>query len=72
MKDQQSYIPFFVSYLTDPCSRKKHQPRHGNSFQWKALWKIHGDKEQTQEKKNFIEQIKAPIFFEKVLVIETK
>ena len=50
MKNQQSCISVFVPYLMFPSNSDEPQPRHDNNIACKAVWQIHKDTEQHQEK----------------------
>ena len=68
-KSQQSCISVFVAYPTIPSSNYEHQPRHDNSIPLCPYGRFIEIQSNLGEK-NFIEQIKAPIFLEAILVIE--
>ena len=64
VKYQQSYIIVFVAYSTIPSSNYEHQPDMTTTFHAWPYGRL------IEIQRNFIEQIKAPIFLETVLAIE--
>ena len=69
VKNQQFYISIFVANPTIPSSNCEHQPRHDNSFMHRHMVDLQRHR-ATSEERNFIQQIKAPIFLEAILAIE--
>ena len=71
VKGKQSCISVFVAYLTIPSSNQEQQLRHGNSILCTGRMAILQRNRASPRERNFIEQIKGPIFLEVVLAIKT-
>ena len=52
VKDQQSCISFVLAFTAIPGSNQKHQPKHGNSTPWMAVWQIYRDNRATSGERN--------------------
>ena len=68
VKDQQYCISISVAYSTIPSRNYEHHPRHDDSIPYMAVVDLYRYTALSRER-NFIEQIKAPIFLETDLAI---
>ena len=67
-KQQRPYTLTSEAFPPIPCRNLEKPPRLDKSIPWNDM--VYRDKGQPQ-KKNFIERIKAPLFFETDLAVET-